>query len=49
MSLEDRYLALKNDPKKMVRLFKVTWIVAYTMLILGFFLIIYILIYGETL
>jgi len=35
MSLEDRYLEIMNDPKKRVRAFKITWIVAYSMLVLG--------------
>jgi hypothetical protein len=46
MSLEDRYFALKNDPVKLARFFKITWIVAYSMLILGFFLIIWVLLTG---
>jgi hypothetical protein len=43
-SLEDRYHDLMNDPVKLAWFFKITWIVAYSMLILGFILIIWILI-----
>jgi len=43
MSLEDRYLEIKNDPKKRARAFKVIWLVGYGMLMLGAFLIVYIL------
>ena len=42
-SLEERYFEIKNDPVKLARFFKITWIVAYSMLILGFFLIIWVL------
>lgn len=42
-SLEERYLDVKNDPVKLAKFFKITWIVAYSMLILGAFLIIWIL------
>ena len=43
MSLEDKYLEISNDPKKRARFFKITWIVSYSMLILGAFLIVYFL------
>ena len=43
-SLEDRYFEIKNDPVKLARFFKITWIVAYSMLILGFILIIWTLV-----
>ncbi len=43
-SLEDKYLDIKNDPKKLARAFKIIWIVAYSMLILGFILIVWVLI-----
>lgn len=42
-SLEDRYFEVKNDPVKLARFFKIAWITAYSMLILGFILIIWIL------
>ena len=42
-SIEDRYLEIKNDPKRLARAFKIIWIVAYSMLILGFILIIWVL------
>jgi hypothetical protein len=43
-SLEDRYLEVKEDPVRLARFFKITWIVAYSMLILGAILIIWALI-----
>ena len=43
-SLEDRYFEIKNDPVKLARFFKFSWIVAYSMLILGFILIIWTLV-----
>ena len=43
-SLEERYFEIKEDPVKLARFFKFAWIVAYSMLILGFILIIWILI-----
>lgn len=43
MTLEDRYFEIKNDPKKRARAFKITWIAAYSMLVLGAFLIIWAL------
>ena len=42
-SLEDRYFEIRNDPVKLARFFKITWIAAYSMLILGFILIIWVL------
>ena len=42
-SLEDRYFEIKNDPVKLARAFKFIWIVSYSMLILGFILIIWVL------
>ena len=43
-SLEDRYFEIKNDPVKLARYLKIGWIIAYSMLILGFILIVWILI-----
>ena len=43
MSLEDRYLEIKNDPKKRARAFKIIWIVSYSMLLLGAFLMVYLI------
>jgi len=40
-SLEDRYLEIRDDPKKRARAFKVIWIVGYAMLMLGAFLTVY--------
>ena len=42
-SLEDRYFEIKNDPVKLAKFFKITWIAAYSMLILGCILIIWVL------
>ena len=46
MWLEDKYFEIKNDPVKRVKLFKITAIVAYSMLILGFGLIVWVLIHN---
>ena len=43
-SIEDIYLDIKNDPKKLARAFKIIWIVGYSMLILGFLLIVWVLV-----
>lgn len=44
MTIEDRYFEIKNDPKKRARLFKVTMIIGYSMLMLGAVLIVWALI-----
>lgn len=41
MTIEDRFLEIKNDPKKFARVFKLGWIISYSMLILGAFIIIW--------
>jgi len=43
MSLEDRFLEIRNDPKKRARAFKIIWITGYAMLMLGAFLTVYFL------
>ena len=43
MWLEDKYFEIKNDPVKLAKWFKVIWIVSYSMLILGFALILWVL------
>jgi hypothetical protein len=43
-SIEDIYLDIKNDPVKLARAFKIIWIVSYSMLLLGFILIIWALV-----
>jgi len=43
-SIEDIYLDIKSDPKKLAKAFKIIWIVAYSMLILGFLLIVWVLV-----
>lgn len=47
-SLEDRYDELKSDPKKLAKFFKITWIVAYSTLMLGIVLIVWILLNQKT-
>ena len=41
MWIEDKFLEISEDPKKRARAFKVGWIIAYSMLLLGAFLIIW--------
>jgi predicted nucleic acid-binding Zn ribbon protein len=41
--MEDKYNEIKNDPKKRSRAFKVIWLVSYGMLVLGAFIIIWVL------
>ena len=43
-SREDIYFDIKNDPVKLARAFKIIWIVSYSMLMLGFILIIWALV-----
>ena len=43
-SIEDISLDIRNDPQKLARAFKIIWITAYSMLILGFILIIWVLV-----
>ena len=45
-SIAERIDDIRNDPVKFARTFKVIWIIAYGMLILGGFLIIGALLYG---
>ncbi|NLL94299.1 MAG: hypothetical protein GX224_00825 [Thermoplasmatales archaeon] len=49
MSLEDRFLRLKEDPERAARLFRIFWVVAYSMLILGGALIVWVLFSQKTL
>jgi len=44
-SIRDRIDETMEDPKKLKRAFNVGWIIAYSMLIFGFLLIIWVLIY----
>lgn len=48
-SIEDRYFEIKDDPEKLAKAVKIVWIIGYSMLILGFILIIWILIQGRLL
>ncbi len=48
-SLDERIDEIKEDPKKLRRVFTITWIAAYSMLILGAILIIGILLYEKVL
>jgi hypothetical protein len=42
-SWDERWEEIQEDPKKFALLFKIIWIAAYSMLILGAFIIIYVL------
>ncbi|MDY0293053.1 MAG: hypothetical protein RBQ77_00570 [Candidatus Methanomethylophilaceae archaeon] len=42
-SLEERFEEIQNDPVKKARAFKMIWIVSYGMLMLGAFIIVYVL------
>ncbi len=42
-SLEERAEEIRNDPKKLKRVFTITWIAAYSMLILGAIIILWVL------
>jgi len=44
-SLKERVEGIADDPKKLKRTFTFVWIVAYSMLILGFLLIIWVFLY----
>ncbi len=41
-SLEERYEDVIEDPKKIKKAFNIIWIIAYSMLILGFILILWV-------
>lgn len=41
MWIEDKFHEVKEDPVKLARAFKAGWIIAYSMLLLGAFLIIW--------
>jgi len=43
MSLEDRYIAIRDDPEKRGKAFKIVWLVSYGMLLLGAILTVYFL------
>jgi len=43
MTLEDRYLEIKNDPEKRGKAFRIVWLVSYGMLFLGCVLTVYFL------
>ncbi len=45
-SIEERLEDIRNDPVKLKRVFTAIWVAAYSMLILGAFIIIWVLIYG---
>lgn len=46
-SLEERFEDMMEDPQKVKRFFTFAWIVAYSMLIIGFVIIIWILLQGR--
>ena len=41
MWIEDKFLEIRDDPVKRARAFKAGWIIAYSMLLLGAFLIVW--------
>lgn len=41
-SVKERVNDITDDPEKMKKVFTVIWVVAYSMLILGFFLIVWV-------
>ena len=43
-SFDERWTEIREDPKKLKRLFTVVWVIAYSMLILGFVIILAIFI-----
>lgn len=45
-SIEERLQEIRDDPVKLKRLFTFIWVAAYSMLILGAFIIIWVLIQG---
>lgn len=42
-SFEDRWNEIRKDPERLKRLFTVVWVIAYSMLIFGFLLIVWVL------
>ena len=46
-SLEERAEEIRTDPKKLRRVFTITWIAAYSMLILGAIIIIWVLLMDK--
>ena len=46
MWLEDKYYEIKEDPEKRAKAFKIAWISAYSMLLLGAALIVCVLAQG---
>ena len=45
-SLRDRADGIWEDPKKLKRVFTIIWVTAYSMLILGFLLIVWVFLYA---
>ena len=45
-SLKERVEGISDDPKKLKRVFAFIWIVAYSMLIIGFLLMIWVILYA---
>ena len=46
-SMQERLEEIREDPVKLKRVFTVIWVSAYSMLMLGAFLIVGVLIYGK--
>jgi len=43
MTLEDRYLAIRDDPARRARAFKIIVIASYSMMMIGFAVILWVL------
>ncbi|MDR1690454.1 MAG: hypothetical protein LBR42_01245 [Candidatus Methanoplasma sp.] len=46
-SIRERLDDIKDDPKKLKRLFTFIWVTAYLMLILGFVLMLWVFLYAS--
>ncbi len=46
-SLGERLEEARKDPKKLKRVFTIVWFISYGMLIVGFVLILWVLLYGR--
>ncbi len=46
-SAKQRLEEIRDDPKKLKRAFTAIWVLSYAMLIIGFLIIVWVLIYGT--
>ncbi len=44
-SIEERLNEVREDPKKLKRVFTITWVAAYSMLVLGGLIIVWVLVW----